>query len=232
MGKKQLPRGIRNNNPGNLDSGSPWQGLTTGSDPRFCTFLDPAFGIRALAVTLITYHDKRKANNGTKIDTITEIIERWAPPQENDTKAYIKFVSKMTGIGADEALNLHDYNTLRPIVEAIIRHENGKGPFDTANTWYSDDVLEEGLRRAGVIRSPDVVATIPATKETAGAAITAGIGLAQVAEVAPQIQVALQSSEKHLTSGDWVQIVFGILTVAVAVFIAWSQIRKYQGRVV
>lgn len=228
MGKKYVPRGIRNNNPGNLDRGDPWQGLVEGSDPRFCTFVDPAFGIRALAVTLITYHDKRKASNGSKIDTIAEVIERWAPPVENDTKAYIRFVSKMTGFAPDETVNLHEYNTLRPIVEAIIRHENGKGPFDTANSWYPSDIVDEGLRRAGVIHAPDVVAALPATKEAAGAAITAGIGIAQVAEVVPQIQIALQNSEKHLTSGDWVQIIFGALTVAVAVFIAWSQIRKYQ----
>ena len=35
----KTPRGIRNNNPGNLDKGSPWQGLVANPDePRFCTF--------------------------------------------------------------------------------------------------------------------------------------------------------------------------------------------------
>ena len=54
----KTPRGIRNNNPGNLDKGAPWQGLVNNSsEPRFCTFKDPVWGIRALAVTLITYHD-------------------------------------------------------------------------------------------------------------------------------------------------------------------------------
>lgn len=32
----KTPRGIRNNNPGNLDKGSPWQGLVANPDePRF-----------------------------------------------------------------------------------------------------------------------------------------------------------------------------------------------------
>ncbi|HCQ3021998.1 TPA: hypothetical protein OHP99_004980, partial [Escherichia coli] len=66
----KTPRGIRNNNPGNLDKGSPWQGLAANPDePRFCTFKDPVWGIRALAVTLITYHDKRRAKDGSSIDT-------------------------------------------------------------------------------------------------------------------------------------------------------------------
>lgn len=41
----KTPRGIRNNNPGNLDKGSPWQGLVANPDePRFCTFKDPVWG--------------------------------------------------------------------------------------------------------------------------------------------------------------------------------------------
>ncbi len=41
----KTPRGIRNNNPGNLDKGSPWQGLISNpSEPRFCTFKDPVWG--------------------------------------------------------------------------------------------------------------------------------------------------------------------------------------------
>lgn len=65
------PRGIRNNNPGNLDNTNPWQGLVANpAEPRFATFKDPTWGVRALAVTLITYHDKRKAKDGSRIDTI------------------------------------------------------------------------------------------------------------------------------------------------------------------
>ncbi|EPU9415876.1 hypothetical protein ACV0UJ_005298, partial [Escherichia coli] len=116
----KTPRGIRNNNPGNLDKGSPWQGLVANPDePRFCTFKDPVWGIRALAVTLITYHDKRRAKDGTSIDTIREVIERWAPPNENNTDAYINEVSKAVGVTADMIIDLHDYDILRPLVEAI-----------------------------------------------------------------------------------------------------------------
>ncbi|ELY4103820.1 hypothetical protein [Cronobacter sakazakii] len=225
----KTPRGIRNNNPGNLDRGSPWQGLVNNpSEPRFCTFKDPVWGIRALAVTLITYYDKRRAKDGSSIDTIREVIERWAPPNENDTAAYIREVAKAVGVTPDMVIDLHDYDTLRPLVEAIIRHENGRGPLKTLNSWYTSEVIEEGLRRAGVVKAVKAVKALPVTKETAGATVTAGIGLAQLAEVIPQISAAMDKAQGNITSGDTVRIIFGIATILVAGFIAWSQVCKYN----
>ncbi|ELY3838636.1 hypothetical protein ACTV1P_003976 [Cronobacter malonaticus] len=225
----KTPRGIRNNNPGNLDRGSPWQGLVNNpSEPRFCTFKDPVWGIRALAVTLITYHDKRRAKDGSSIDTISEVIERWAPPNENDTAAYIREVAKVVGVTPDMVIDLHDYDTLRPLVEAIIRHENGRGPLKTLNSWYASEVIEEGLRRAGVVKAVKAVKALPVTKETAGATVTAGIGLAQLAEVIPQISAAMDKAQGNITSGDTVRIIFGVATILVAGFIAWSQVCKYK----
>ena len=227
------PRGIRNNNPGNLDQGSPWQGLVNNpAEPRFCTFKDPVWGIRALTVTLITYHDKRRAKDGSSIDTIREVIERWAPPHENNTAAYINEVSKAVGVAPDMIIDLHDYNTMRPLVEAIIRHENGRGPLKTLNSWYSAEVIDEGMRRAGVVKPVTAVKAVPVTKETAGATVTAGIGIAQLADVMPQISVAMDKAQGHITSGDTVRIIFGIATIVVAGFIAWSQVRKHQAGVV
>ncbi len=118
-------------------------------------------GIRALAVTLITYHDKRRAKDGSNIDTIREVIERWAPPNENNTSAYVNEVSKAVGVTPDMIIDLHDYDTLRPLVEAIIRHENGRGPLKTPNTWYAAEVIEEGLRRAGVVKPIKTVKAVP-----------------------------------------------------------------------
>ncbi len=100
-------------------------------------------GIRALAVTLITYHDKRRAKDGSNIDTIREVIERWAPPNENNTSAYVNEVSKAVGVTPDMIIDLHDYDTLRPLVEAIIRHENGRGPLKTPNTGMRQKLLRK-----------------------------------------------------------------------------------------
>lgn len=184
--------------------------------------------IRALAVTLITYHDKRRAKDGSSIDTIREVIERWAPPNENDTAAYIREVAKAVGVTPDMVIDLHDYDTLRPLVEAIIRHENGRGPLKTLNSWYTSEVIEEGLRRAGVVKAVKAVKALPVTKETAGATVTAGIGLAQLAEVIPQISAAMDKAQGNITSGDTVRVIFGIATILVAGFIAWSQVCKYK----
>lgn len=229
MKENKVPKGIRNNNPGNLELGSPWQGLAKQQkDKRFCTFVDPTFGIRALAVTLITYHDKRKASNGTRIDTVREVIERWAPSVENHTDNYIRFVSKSIGVLPDQNIDLHDYNILRPLVEAIIRQENGDGGLKNRNSWYSREVIDEGLRRAGVVQKTKTVAKLPVTKETASATVAASLGVGQIAEVMPQISDALTKSESHLTSGSVVRVVFGVATIVVACVIAYAQVKRFK----
>lgn len=214
------PRGIRNNNPGNIEWGDPWQGLRAEkTDARFAQFQTPAFGIRALARTLITYQDKHG------IRTVSAAINRWAPPSENDTGAYVHQVQKAVG---GEHVDMHDYQYLRPMVEAIIRHENGRGPVANANTWYRDDVIEEGLRLAGV-RKPDASAgPVPVTTETVGATVAGVSGVGTLAEVLPAVATALQHSEDHLTSGEVLRVAFGVLLVTVAVTVAWKQVRRQQ----
>lgn len=172
--RAHLPRGLRNHNPGNIDRhpGVRWQGQADDQrgDPRFVVFEHPKWGIRAIARILITYQDKRRARDGSKIDTIREIVERWAPATENDTDAYAAHVAKLTDIGADERLDVYEFETMKDLVKAIIVHENGGNPF-------SDDTVEEGLRLAGIepprrplIRQADVAAT-------AGAGSVALLGL-------------------------------------------------------
>jgi hypothetical protein len=47
-------------------------------------------------------------------------------------------------------------------------------------------------------------------------------------DVATQITHAMDKAQDNISSGDTIRIVFGIATVAIAVFIAWSQVRKHQ----
>ena len=80
-------RGIRNNNPGNIEKSknNKWQGMAESQpDKRFITFTSPEWGIRAIARILINYKDKYD------LDTVKKIISRWAPPSENNTGAYVK----------------------------------------------------------------------------------------------------------------------------------------------
>src|SRR3546814_16679791 len=100
-----IPRGIRLNNPGNIEHGAPWEGLDPRNrDPRFCGFVSPEYGIRAIVRVLITYYDKRRARAGSRIDTVREIVERWARAWETNTDAYAKQVVSM--IHADPHLIL------------------------------------------------------------------------------------------------------------------------------
>lgn len=115
-----IPRGVRNFNPGNIRiTKIAWQGkVTPNTDGAFEQFVSMEYGIRALIVTLRTYYGKHK------LDTIRKVINRWAPPVENDTGAYVKAVAVRTGIDADERF-IPDMSTLSRIVEAICFHENG-----------------------------------------------------------------------------------------------------------
>ncbi|MNK80462.1 hypothetical protein D3C87_1001770 [compost metagenome] len=221
-----VPRGIRNHNPGNLDrnAANKWQGLAAdqSSDPRFCVFTDPTWGIRALTVLLINYQDKYG------IRTIKDIINRWAPGHENDTDAYVLMVSKQTGLSPNVRLELHDYQFMEPVVQAIIRHENGRGPLSTPNTWYGQDVIDAALSRAGIVKKASTVAKVPVTRETVAATSVATVGVAQLADVAPQVMAAMDKAQDNLSSGSVVRIVLGVLTIAFAAYIAWSQVKKHK----
>ncbi|HDU8584361.1 structural protein [Morganella morganii] len=136
-----MSRGIRNNNPGNIrHSKSKWQGLAgVQADSQFCTFISPEYGIRALMKLLRTY-SKYQGKPGMgcgKIDTVEEIIERWAPAADNNhTENYIIRVCKETGFWRYECLDLHDKATAVAIAKAIIQVENASQP-------YADAVFEK-----------------------------------------------------------------------------------------
>lgn len=143
------PRGIRNNNPGNIDYNprNAWLGQI-GSEvgvakPRFARFDSPENGIRALGKLLLGY--RRRAGlpdvGGQGVDTVLEVVNRWAPGDENDTAAYIKAVARALGVRSDEPVDIGRPDILRALVEAIIRHENGGMPYKVA-------VIDEGVRRA------------------------------------------------------------------------------------
>lgn len=227
---KKAPRGIRNNNPGNIEKGKDkWQGLKLDFeqvDPRFAEFKDPTWGIRALAVVLINYQDKYN------LRTIRGIINRWAPSVENDTIAYINQVCTACGATPDERLDLHRYEVLRPVVEAIIRHENGKGPKSTLNSWYDRATIDTALQRAGVVKQAIEIASVPVTKETVGASGTGAIGVAQAVDVAPHVITAVESQQEQLSSGEIMKMVIAVVMIGLAVFIAYSQVKKHQSGVV
>lgn len=127
MNTPDAPRGIRNNNPGNIRWGDDWQGLVAKSrrtDKAFCQFTAPEFGIRAMIIILRNYQRRRGLN------TITGIINRWAPSSENNTQAYINSVAQATGVAPDQPVDTTDSRFMVKLLQAIIRHENGVQPYD------------------------------------------------------------------------------------------------------
>ena len=134
-GIEKLPRGIRNKNPGNIKLGTAWDGLADEqSDPVFCIFKESVWGIRALMRILLVYRFHHKKQ------TTEDIIARWAPPSENDTDAYIKFVCDKTGFKPMDKLD-NSMEHYLPLIKSIIKMENGVQPFD-------DELLVEGMYKA------------------------------------------------------------------------------------
>jgi hypothetical protein len=113
-------RGLRNNNPGNIEKGSTkYLGEIDGADERFKTFSTIEYGYRAIYVLLDYY--KRKYG----LNTIDGIINRYAPGHENNTAAYISFVASKVGVSPTAKLD-YTKDQFKRLVGAIAKMENGK----------------------------------------------------------------------------------------------------------
>ena len=117
------PRGLRNNNPLNIEKtkgGNPWQGeIVPSKDSRFAQFTSMAYGYRAAFKLLNNY----QRNYG--LDTIRKMISRWAPSNENHTEAYVKAVSDRSGVPAAGRTTTTNHDVMVPIVAAMSFVENG-----------------------------------------------------------------------------------------------------------
>jgi len=117
---KNIPRGIRNNNPLNIRIGNVWYGeVPNPTDPEFEQFCQMEYGVRAAFVILRRYI-RRYGHN-----TVRSIIKTWAPSTENNTEAYIKSVCKWMRIDPDEMILYEDKETMCRLVAAMCLHENG-----------------------------------------------------------------------------------------------------------
>ncbi|MFV4846647.1 hypothetical protein ACNJKD_09880 [Edwardsiella tarda] len=138
--------GFRNHNPGNLRDAS----NTTGKNGGFSTFANDSDGMSAMARQLMLYGDR--GNN-----TLDGIIHTYAPGSENNTRAYIDSVSKSTGLGERQRIDLHDPEVLKTLMAAMIKHESGTQP-------YTEDDLSNSIRTAIIddrwkgLRNPEALA--------------------------------------------------------------------------
>jgi hypothetical protein len=211
MADPKQSRGYRNKNPGNIDwnERNKWQGQVgkePGPNGRFAVFESHEFGIRALATLLITYQDRHGLN------TVRGIIDRWAPPVENNTDAYVNAVARKIGVGPRDELDLQTYAHLRPLVEAIITHELGGNPYDGTT-------IDAGLRLAGV--------PPPVTTMREAAATPVGRGAIEAAGVTGAVAVAVQAAPalSSLSGLDW-RVGVAVVALAAVAIVAFVLVRR------
>lgn len=129
-------RGIRNNNPTNLeDAGIQWDGLT-GVDPGgYLVFNTMVSGLRAASKNLANYQ------NLHGINTVDGAIRRWS---KTDQDAYVANVAAALGVDPYESIDLTDGSTQLAMLRVIIVQENGQA----ASLLIPDSVIAEGIASA------------------------------------------------------------------------------------
>lgn len=117
------PRGLRNCNPGNIRlSKDKWLGLRKKqTDGSFFQFETMAYGYRALMRTIQTYRRKHG------LQTIADLIGRWAPSHENNTSSYITAVCQKMQVPTTFVPDVDDKDTMCALAAAISEVENGIG---------------------------------------------------------------------------------------------------------
>lgn len=114
-GSRQSSGSVRRNNPGNI---RPVSGV------GFREFATADEGLARMSWQL------RRYQNTYGLNTVRGVINKWAPPEDhNDTSAYVANVSRRTGFGPDQRLNLNDPATLAALQAAMIVQEHGRNPF-------------------------------------------------------------------------------------------------------
>lgn len=224
-------RGVRNNNPGNIRRvpGVTWQGQAKDqtADAEFVVFVSPEMGVRALVRTLLTY------NKAHKLKSVRAIINRWAPPRgfangrsySQNTAAYIDAVAAELGralgrtVNVDEALDVDAVRIMRPLVAAIVAHEN-------SGYRYPSSVIDEGLRLAGV--SDVKPQSLLTTGEVKGALISAPLAIASAVEVVETFGKARDQLMPAASMSPLIQALIVLLSLAGCIVVLWSRFARQR----
>lgn len=145
------PRGLRNNNPGNIEDGDFARSLPgyAGSDGRFAIFDSPEAGTQAKSRLLGSYIQRG-------FDTPAEIINRWAPPSDNNpTASYAAYVAQRVGIGVNDRVTP---DQIPALAQAIAEFENGQtqqGYRVVSEQDLAPEDTPESLRAQGYEQDPN-----------------------------------------------------------------------------
>jgi len=205
-----VPRGIRNKNPGNLryraDWG--WKGVIGVDDKQFAVFEAVEWGLFHFGKQLERY--KKRG-----LDTLAKIIPVYAPKSDNnDEVAYIRSVEAQTGIDKNTVLDLQDPVVMEKLMRAFTRHEQGMPP-GGLNDWYDD---------ATYSRAIDLLKPIRNSRTIQGSVVSGAVLIAEaVKEVA--VESAQQASEVATTAAPflpgwskWIFLAVGLAGVVLAIY--------------
>ncbi|HHG9211760.1 putative transmembrane protein [Klebsiella pneumoniae] len=164
-------RGLRNNNPGNLIAAPNSTGYDYGNDHRYVKFGSSRDGIAAMSRQLML-----DAEDG--LNTFDGLLQKYAPAKaKNNTQGYIDRVSKGTGFGPHEPLNMHDPNVLAKVIPHMIKVENIEQPYSYQEVMdgIMDSIMDDrwkGLRNPDKVREQRDMIAMQQTQqqETASAA--------------------------------------------------------------
>ncbi|MGO2306671.1 MAG: phage tail tape measure protein [Providencia sp.] len=142
-------RGFRNNNPGNLRDANNKVGLQGPEGDKMAVFASERDGLAAMSRQLMLDAEKGK-------NRIDDYIRKYAPTNENNTQGYIERVSKQTGYGPYEQLNMHEPEVLAKLMNAMINVENSAQPFsyDQVMEGIMDSIMDDRWKG---LRNPDRV---------------------------------------------------------------------------
>lgn len=148
LGRNDLSRGVRNNNPANLvytkipwdgkipyERNTDWSGTPTNIKKTFEQFIEIRYGIRALMRDLINDHKKGKKS-------VVDLISEFSPAFENNTQAYINNVIKSIGMSVIPEMT---EAILIKLCKAIIAVESGKDAVLITGKDYQDAINILGL---------------------------------------------------------------------------------------
>lgn len=122
---------IDNNNPLNIRvTSDDWKGL---AEPRskkgFFNFVAPEYGFRAAKQIILNAYAKRG------IKTVAQVIETWAPRNENDTDRYISDVCSMSGLRPSTIVS---NSNIKNLLSHMAKIESGK--------YWSSEIIDRGMQ--------------------------------------------------------------------------------------
>ncbi|HDL7836921.1 TPA: lytic transglycosylase domain-containing protein [Yersinia enterocolitica] len=161
------PRGIRNNNPGNINYVGQDGASLERPGGRFAKFETAYDGLKAMARQLMRYFTGK--TTGKPLQTLTDIISTWAPGSENNTGAYVAQLSKMLNVHPDAVLNLENPQVMSALMGGIIHHENGRNPYSSELiSRAAGGMQQQGLQQETNIYITGVSDPVSAGNEVAG----------------------------------------------------------------